>query len=615
MANLRIAELDFDTIKTNLKEYLKSQDTFSDYDFEGSGLSILLDILAYNTHYNAYLANMVVNEMFLDSAVKRSSAVSIAKHLGYTPTSVRGSTAVIDVTVTGPTGSPTSLTLDRYTSFSTTIDGTSYNFLTTEPISTTPVDDVYTFNDITVKEGTLLQYSYTVVTPGPDEKYEIPNPDVDLSTLYVTVQASTSDTTTVVYSRATDITSLSNVSAVFYVEENANGNYQIYFGDGVLGQKLSVGNIVKIQYLVSTGAATNVSNLIDQTFGFSGSIGGSSNVAISVASNSTGGADKETISSIKFNALGSYQSRNRAVTKTDYSNLIKSEYPNIEAVSVWGGEENIPPNYGRVYISLKPFEGFTVNAATKDAIKTELLASRSILTVSPEFVDPDYIYVNLLVNIEYNKNLTTLSASGIQDLARTSVSNYFNESLQKFNLPFYYSQLMQRLSEINSSIVNVLTEVRIQKRITPILNVSNSYVGDTVIKFNNSLHPNGLQSTRFFITQGDLTVPVRMADQHLPVDAAPDYNGTGEVYIYNPDNNIRLDTIGTINYATGEVTLNSITPTGFPSGVFDIRITCEAQESSYNITSSRNQIIILDDSTQSASSNRLAGLTIIATPI
>jgi hypothetical protein len=238
-----------------------------------------------------------------------------------------------------------------------------------------------------------------------------------------------------------------------------------------------------------------------------------------------------------------------------------------------------------------------------------------MLTVSTEFVDPDYIYVNLLVNIEYNKNLTTLSASGIQDLARTEISDYFSDSLQQFNLPFYYSQLLQRVASVNTSILNVLTEVRIQKRITPILNVSNSYVGDTIIKFNNKLHPNGLHSTRFFITQGDLTVPVRMADQHLPVDAAPDYEGTGEVYLYNPENNVRIESIGTINYSTGEVTINSITPTGFPTGAFDIRITCEAQESSYNITSSRNQIIVLDESTESATYNRLAGLTITATPV
>jgi hypothetical protein len=615
MANLRIAELDFDAIKSNLKEYLQSQDTFSDYDFEGSGLSILLDILAYNTHYNAYLANMVVNEMFLDSAVKRSSAVSIAKHLGYTPTSITGSTAVLDVTVTNPSGNPTSLTLERYTTFTSTINSTTYNFLTIDPVTATPVDGAYIFNDVTVKEGTQLQYSYTVVSPGPDEKYEIPNSGVDVSTLYVTVQTSSSDSTTEVYTRATDTTTFSNASLVYYLEENTLGNYQIYFGDNILGKKLTAGNIVKIEYLVCVGAETNVSNLVDQTFGLSGTIGGSSNVVIQVASNSTGGADRESISSIKFNALRSYQSRNRAVTKADYSDIIKTEYPNIEAVSVWGGEENIPPNYGKVYISLKPYEGFIVSNVVKEEIKTQILAPRQMLTVSPEFVDPDYIYVNLLVNIEYNKNLTTLSSSSIASLARSEVNDYFSDSLQQFNLPFYYSQLLQRLTNINPSVLNVLSEVRIQKRITPILNVGNSYVGDAVIKFNNKLHPNGLQSTRFFITQGNLTVPVRMADQHLPVDGAPDYEGTGEIYLYNPENNITIDTIGTINYATGDVIINSFTPTGFPTGMFDIRITCEAQESSYNITSSRNQIIVLDDTTESESSNRISGLTIIATPV
>lgn len=615
MANLRIAELEFDTIKTNLKNYLKSQDTFTDYDFEGSGLSVLLDILAYNTHYNAYLANMVVNEMFLDSAVKRSSAVSIAKHLGYTPGSIIGSSAVINVLVTNPVNTPTSLTLDRYTTFNTIIDGTTYNFLTVDPVTTTPVDNQYLFEGVTIKEGKLLQYIHTVVAPGPDEKYEIPNNSIDLSTLYVTVQTSSSDTSTTVYSRATDITNLTNTSTVYYVDENAMGNYQIYFGDGVLGKMLSAGNIIKLQYIVSTGAITNVSNLLEQSFSYSGTIGGSDEVTVSLISNSTGGADRETISSIKYNALRNFQNRNRAVTKSDYASLIKANYPDVEAVSVWGGEENIPPNYGKVYISLKPYEGYTISSTTKNEIKNNVLADRQILTVSSEFVEPDYIYVNLSVNIEYNKNLTTLTSSNFQDLARTAILNYFAENLQQFDLPFYYSKLIQNLNEINPSILNVLMQIKIQKRINPVINVSNSFIGDTVIKFNNRLHPNGFESSRFFIQQGGLTVPVRMADQHLPINSAPDYNGSGIIYLYNPENNVNIGTIGTINYATGEVTINSITPIGFPSGMFDIRLTAEAQESSYNITSARNQIIVYDDSTESTGANRLAGLTITATPI
>lgn len=613
MANLRIAELDFDLIKANLKDFLKSQDAFSDYDFEGSNLSTLLDILAYNTHYNAYLANMLVNEMFLDSAVKRSSAVSISKHLGYTPSSVTGSTAVVNITVTNPTNNPVSLTIDRFTAFTTTINGFPYTFLTLEPVTTTPVNNEYIFSNVTIKEGINLNFSYTVVTPGPDEKYEIPNEGVDISTLYVTVQKSISDTTTEVYSRANDITALSSSSKVFYVEENSLGKYQLYFGDGVLGKKLTAGNIVKIEYLVSTGAETNVSNLIDQLFGFNSTVGGSSQVTVDTVSNSTGGSDKESITSIKFNALRSYQSRNRAVTKNDYETIIRSEYPSIEAVSVWGGEENVPPSYGKVFISLKPYEGFTINGATREKIRSEILVPRQMLTVTPEFVDPNYIYLNLIVNINYNKNLTTLSSSSIQELGRTTINNFFAENLTKFNLPFYYSKLLEKLNLMNPSILSVLAEVRIQKRIVPVLNVANTYSEDTVIKFNNRLHPNGLQSSRFNILNNGVTISVRLADQHLPINEAPDYNGVGEIYLYNVDDNTRVSTVGTINYATGEVTIDSITPVGFPAGIFDIRITCEAQESSYNITSSKNEIIVLDDSIQSSLADVLPGLTINAT--
>jgi len=615
MANLRIAELDFDEIKSNFKDYLRSQNLFTDYDFEGSGLSVLLDVLAYNTHYNAYLANMLVNEMFLDSAVKRSSAVSIAKHLGYTPSSVTGSTAVIDLSVINPTGNPVSLTLDRFTPFSTTINGTAYNFLTLDTVSTTPLEDEYTFRNVLIKEGKLLSFSYTVVNPGPDEKYEIPNEGVDLSTLFVTVQTSTSNTTTTVFNRVDDITALSDTSEVYYVEENSLGNYQIYFGDGVLGKKLTTGNIIKIQYLVSAGAVTNVSSLVDQSFGFSVTVGGSSNVVVTLVSNSTGGADKENLSSIKFNALRSYQSRNRAVTKNDYETIIKSQYPSIEAVSVWGGEENIPPAYGKVFISLKPYEGFTISTTTKTDIKNEVLLPRQILTVSPEFVDPEYIYLNLSINIQYNKNLTTLSSSGIEDLGRTTVNTFMRDNLQKFSSPFYYSKLIEKISTMNPSILNVLAEVKIQKRITPILNVKNSYIGDTTLKFNNKLHPNRVESTRFFIQQGDLTVPVRLADQHTPVGSAPDYNGSGIVYLYNPDNGVKIDDVGTINYATGEITIEGITPVSFPTGAYDIRITCEAQEASYNLTTARNEIIVLDESTESAGSNRIPGLIVSATPV
>jgi hypothetical protein len=295
MSNLRIAELDFDQIKTNLKTYLNDQTEFTDYDFEGSGLSVLLDVLAYNTHYNAYLANMVMNEMFLDSAVKRSSAVSIAKHLGYTPVSARGSVANLDIVVTNPTNLPATLTMDRYTPFTSTVDGSTYTFLTTEAKTAIRVGSTYTFAGVDVTEGSLLSYSYVVTDTTPAAKYEIPSEGVDTTTIKVSVQTSASDTTTATYALATDITGLDDTSKIYFLEQNPQSKYQIFFGDGVIGINLTAGNIINIQYMVATGSSVNVSSTIAQTFTASGTIGGSSNITTTVNSNSTGGADVESI--------------------------------------------------------------------------------------------------------------------------------------------------------------------------------------------------------------------------------------------------------------------------------------------------------------------------------
>lgn len=613
MANLRIAELDFDTIKSNLKTFLQSQAEFTDYDFEGSSLSVLLDILSYNTHYNAYLANMLVNEMFLDSAVKRSSVTSIAKHLGYTPKSVTGSKATINIVVNNPTGTPVTLTLERYSSFSSTINGIPYTFLNTVPYTIQPVNGVYTFNNVSIKEGKLLEYGYTVVSPGTDEKYEIPNSSVDTSTLLVTVQTSTTDTTLSTYTLCNDITAADGNSKVYFLEENPFGNFQIYFGDGIIGKKLTAGNIIRIQYLASTGAATNVSGLISQSFASDGTIGGSSNITVTTVANSTGGGDRETISSIKFNAPRFNLTKNRAVTKTDYASIIKTEYSMVEAVSVWGGEENVPPAYGKVFISLKPYNGFIIEDSVKTEIKNTILKDRQVLTVVPEIVDPDYIYINLVANINYNKNLTNLSSSNIASLARTAIVDFFNNQLQQFEKPFYYSQLIEDLNNINSSVLSVLLEIKAQKRISPVLNVSNAYLNQDSLKFNNKLHPGQLESTRFFIVRDGVTYTVRLKD--LPDTMPPSYDGTGTIRMYNIEDNYDFGSIGTINYLTGEVSINNIVPVGYPSNQFDISISCSVQEQSYNINAYKNQIIVLDDNTETSTSSRLPGLTINVTAL
>lgn len=610
--NLRIAELDFDDIKTNLKTFMQAQNELSDYDFEGSTLSVLLDILAYNTHYNAYLANMNINEMFLDSAVKRESAVSIAKHLGYTPRSARSATAVVDITVNSPTGSPTTLTLDEYTQFSTTINGTAYRFVNKDAITITPINGVYTFPDVVLFEGEPLSFNYSVQQPGPAEKYEIPNNNVDTSTLKVIVQNSVGDSTSLVYTLATDITGLDGTSRVFYLQENTRGRYEIFFGDGILGKLLAAGNIVKLEYLISSGPDTNTSSTVLQNFILSGSVEGNTNVDVTSVSNSVGGADKENIDSIKFNAPLVNSAKNRAVTAADYKALVEANFSGAESVSVWGGEDNDPPIFGKVLISLKPFDGFVITDTVKEQIKNSILSNKKVLAIQPEFVDPDFLFVNIDAFVTYNPSLTTQSAAQIRSVVTQTVNNYFSSELQKFNKSFYHSQLIKNIIDSNTSINSAILLLKVQKRLEVLLNTTSEFTGDESIKFFSTLHPGDVMSSAFFVNVNGVQTLVRFID--VPATMPPTYDGTGNLRLVDVDTGAVISsTAGTVGYGTGIVTINQFTVSGFPAGINDIRVTAELQRESYNINSQRNLIILLDDSTENTAARIEAGLSVTTT--
>ena len=611
MPNLNISELDFDTIKSNLKLFLQSQTEFTDYDFEGSGLSVLLDVLSYNTHYNAYIANMLANEMFLDSAVKRSSAVSLAKQIGYTPASARGSRASLDVTVNSPTGNPETLTIPRYTTFTTTINGSSYTFLNNEEVTIVPVSGIYTFNDLSVVEGTQFETNNVVVNAGPDEKYEIPNDNIDTSTLLVTVQTSSTDLSTNAYSLATDITGVDGESLVYFLEENPSGRYQIYFGDGVIGKKLSTGNIIRMRYIAVAGSITNTSNSSSQTFTV-GSIGGSTDINIVVNSNPSSGAEKETISSIKFNAPRVNASRNRAVTSNDYEALISSSFTGAESVSVWGGEENVPPKYGKVMISLKPYDGFIISQSTKDTIINNILKSKRILAIQPEIVDPEYFYVGLTVNVEFNSLITTKTSSQLTEIVRTVVRNYFSSDLQKFNKDFNKSRIIKLILDSDPSITSVLIKLKLQKRTSILLNTENTFIEDNSIKFENAIVPGSLSSSRFFVNSANTSVSAKFLD--IPRTMPPSNTGTGTLRIINVSSNTILNSnVGEVNYGTGEVQIYGFTPTALPNTITDFRFTASVQEDSHNIKSYRNQILVLDDTQSNPVVGREAGFVVNVT--
>jgi len=616
MANLRIAELDFDTIKTNLKEFLKNYTAddgapyFTDFDFEGSGLSILLDLLSYNTHYNAYLASMVINDMFLDSAVKRSSAVSIAKHLGYTPVSARGARATLTFTVTDPTNSPNFLTLEKYTPFTTTIDNATFTFVNLNSVTIQPSAGIYTFNNIELVEGIPIQYTYTVDVAGPSEKYVIPNDDIDTSTMQVIVQNSFTDTAQTIYTLAEDTLGVTDTSEVFFLEETAIGRFQIYFGDGVVGKKLTRNNLVIINYLITSGTVGNVAGTISQSFTCATTIGGGSVLgAVTATTNSRGGKAKESIESIKFRAPKFSASQNRAVTDADYKALIEKDFPLVESIAVWGGENNDPPKYGKVIISLKPYDGYEVNQDTKNNISKVILQSKQVLGIAPEFIDPEYFYVNLSIKVRYDSAKSTLSATEINNFVITEVNNYFYNNLQQFDKDFVFSKLSKNIDSIDDYIIGNLMTVKLQRRIEPVANSINNYISANTINFKNGLKPGTVTSTNFIVSYQGNSKNATLKD--YPNDSFPNNLGTGTIKLIDADTGVVLnDMYGVIDYGTGVVEIYNLYYTGYVSDIIDIRINAEVQDAYLDITVNRNQILLLDDSTLNSTGNRVPGLTV-----
>ena len=474
---LEISQLDFDGIKDNLKTFLSQQDEFTDYDFEGSGMNVLLDVLAYNTHYIGYNANMLANEMYLDSADQRASVVSLAKQVGYTPRSAVASQATIDVLVNNATGA--SITMSRGTKFTTTVDSTNYSFVNNADVSITPSDGVYKFSNLVVYEGTYLNYKYTANTSDTDQRFIIPNDNVDTTTLTVKVQESSSDSTTNTYTLATGITGIESTSKVYFLQEVENGRFEVYFGDGVLGQAIADGNIVILDYIVCNRDEPNGAT----TFTLSGTVGGFSNVTITTINNANGGDDPETIKSIKYNAPRDYTSQDRAVTADDYKVLVKSLYANAQSVQVYGGEDAATPDYGKVYVSIKAKSGSNLTEVTKNSIVASL-KSYAVASVTPVIIDPETTYITLIVTFKYDSSLTTKDVSTLQTDVLNSITSYNTNTLEDFTGMFRYSAVTKTIDGADTSILSNITTIKLYKYITPTLNSALKYT----LSFNNAFY-------------------------------------------------------------------------------------------------------------------------------
>ena len=585
MAKLNISQLNFDNIKANLKRYLSNQNQFKDYDFEGSGMAVLLDLLSYNTHYLSYHANIAANEMFIDTADIRESIVSLAKALGYTPNSPRAAEADINVVVNGATGA--TLTMNAGTQFTTTVDGTNYNFVTTSSSTISPVDGVYTFSNLKIKEGTYVTYNYTVDTTDVDQKFLIQSTNADTNTLVVKIQNSDTDTTTNTYTKATSITELDSTSKVYFLQESEEGKFEVYFGDGVIGKAVENGNIVILQYVVSNKAAANGAS----SFALSGNIGGFSDVTITVNSNAANGAEAESKESIKFNAPKSYAAQDRAVTVNDYKIKVQELYANTKSVSAWGGEDNTTPFYGRVYISINPKTGSNLTQVTKDDIVTQL-KKFSVASVTPVIVDPETTSILLTSTINYNEAATAQTANAIKTLITTAITNYNDNTLNQFDSVFRYSKLLDIIDDSESSILSNITTLKLRKTFTPSLNTSINYTVD----FSNALYnphtehnkaAGGILSTTGFKITNDSNVYFF------------DDDGNGNIrryYLIGSVRNYVDNTAGTINYSTGALAFNALTIASIENirGSASTVVECTVTPSSNDVVPVRNQVIDID---------------------
>ena len=534
---------------------------------------------------------MLANEMYLDSADIRKNIVSIAKMLGYTPTSAKAPTAAINILINNASGA--SITMDKGTVFTSSIDGTSYQFVTNASHTLTPLNGVYQFSSIPIYEGTLTTFKYTVNTSDPDQRFIIPSSNADTTTLRVQVQNSSSDTTTATYTLATGITSLDETSRVYFLQEVEDGKFEVYFGDGVIGKALADGNIVILEYVVTNKTEANGAS----TFALSGAIETFSDVTITTVSSAQGGAEPQGKESIKFNAPLQYSAQDRAVTTSDYESLVQTIYPNAQSVSAWGGEDDETPVYGVVKIAIKAASGSTLTDATKQSIITQL-KKYNVASVVPEIIDPETTSLLITSNVKYDEKATTKTADTLKSEITTALSNYSSNTLQKFDSMFRYSKVVELIDDVDTSILSNITTLRIRKNFTPTIGSSTRYD----VYFRNSLYnphsghksaSGGILSSTGFKVTGDTTTVYYLDD-----------DGTGNVRRFYFVGSVRTyvnNTQGTIDYSTGQITINSLNVSNVENirGAASTVIELTVQPNSNDIVPVRDQILEIDTANSS----------------
>ena len=561
---LRITELDFDQIKLNLKNFLRQQEQFSDYDFEGSGLSVLIDLLAYNTHYNAYYLNMVANESFLDTALLRDSIVSHAKTLGYTPRSFTAPVAFVNISVESFDTTPAKLTIPRgYVFLSQIIDNTSYNFITLDDVSVTKTGTTFEFENVEIYEGQLVDLTFVYSRQdNPKRIFSLPNENIDTKTLKVSIRPTESSTESEVFEMVLDVVEIDGDSAVYFLQEGTEGTYQIYFGDGNLGKELPDGAYVTVSYLITNGDAANDAD------GFVGTqlINGFSEFVVSTVSPAAGGDVRENSENIRRSAISQFSSQNRLVTFKDYESYILANYPNVEALSVWGGEEETPPVYGKVYISLKPRENYFLSDIEKQRIIDSIITPKSIVSVGVEIRDPEFLFLQLQNFVKYDKRKTNQTAEQLKALIDASIQTYKETKLNSFDSTFVVSDILESIKLVSpNSIIGARSVLRLQKRFLPQLNISRAYSVDFSSEISRGTNANRLISSQFDVFDSVGTLR-RVQIEEIPQS----FSGVTEIQVIDP--------------GSGYTTRPTVTITGDGTGATAEAVIVNGRVISINVT-------------------------------
>lgn len=544
-------ELDFGALRASLKQFLSSQDRFKDYDFDGANLGVLIDLLAYNTHLEAHYLNMVGSESFLDTTRLLDSAYSHAKELNYVPRSTTSSRAVVVLTVDTGTSVPSSVTIPRYFPFTSAYtDSTgvrkSYTFSTLEPITIRMNENgQYVSDEVTIHEGRLVKEVFVANT---NSRYVLESPKADTDTLSVVVQVSNVNSANTEFTRADNLYGLGGSDTVYFLQGGYDERHEVRFGDGIIGKAISPGNLVRLTYLSSSGEVPNGASSFSPASTFDGfTISG-----VQVKSRAYGGAPKESVESIKFNAPRHFTTQERAVTKTDFINLIRGHFPQIQDVIAYGGEEVVPKRYGKVMISVKPY-GDTI---ISDRLKNEIVAyiSGKNVVTEPEIIDAEYLFVDLTVNVVYDKTTTTSSKEQIRTAVHNTIVNFFNTEVTGFGVDLRYSRLLRAIDDADPAINRNTVKATVLKKTYPVEGTNNgisfSFQNALRAETRNSdpLHHDAIvQSTNFTYLYNQKFYDVAVQD-----------DGAGSLFIYTKDGDSRVvlqTNVGTVNYDTGEVNL------------------------------------------------------------